>query len=88
MFKILFGETGVRNKIWKLVTVSWRTYHYTELESAQIEKTKTLTAFLKRNEYIKNENLSLNLSDIKFSFFRTERMLVKTFLQKAISQYP
>ena len=44
---------------------------------------KSSTAFLKRGEYLENEKLLLNLSDIKV-FFRIEKILSKTFLEKTI----
>ena len=44
---------------------------------------KTSSAFLKRDEYIENKKLLLNLSGIK-DFSRIERKLSKTFLTKTI----
>ena len=43
-----------------------------------------LINFLKRDEFIENEKLLLNLSGIKV-FLRTERILGKTFLKKTFS---
>ena len=50
-----------------------------------MENAKTSTAFLKRDEYIENEELFLNLSDIKGLFFRIKTVFSKTFFKKTIS---
>ena len=68
----------------RLSFVSEGTCQYIELESAEIQNTKTSEAFLKRGESIENEKLLLNLSDIKV-FFRIEGILSKTFVKRTIS---
>ena len=56
-----------------------------QLEPMEIQNAATSTAFLKKGEYLQNEEFLLNLPDIKVYFFRTESILSKTFLKKAIS---
>ena len=50
-----------------------------------MENAKTSTVFLKRDEYVENEELFLNLSDTKGLFFRIKMILSKTFFKKTVS---
>ena len=80
--KTLYRDTF--HVVFVLSFASQGTCQYIELESAEIQNTKTSEAFLKRGESIENEWLLLKLSDMKV-FFRIEGILSKTFLKKAIS---
>ena len=67
-----------------IISASRRTCHI-DWEPVEIQNAETLSAFLKRDEYIENEKLLWNLYDIEV-FFRIKRILSKTFLKK--TQYP
>ena len=60
-----------------------KTCQYIELEPLKIQSAKT--AFLKRDEYLKNGKCLLNLPDGKVFFFKIETFLSKIFLKKTIS---
>ena len=64
-----------------IIQVNSRLKQHCLLESLEIQNVKTLSAFLKRGEYIENEKLLLNLSDIE-AFFQNLKDTWQNFSQK------
>ena len=53
--------------------------------SLQIQDVKSFNNFFEERWYLRNDNLFLNLPDIKVYFFWTESIATKTFLKKTIN---
>ena len=53
--------------------------------SLQIQDVKSFNNFFEERWYLRNDNLFLNLPDIKVYFFWTESIVRKTFLRKTIN---
>ena len=70
-----------------IIQVNSRLKQHCLLEPLEIQNVKPLSAFLKRGEYIENEQLLLNLSGIEAFFSELKGYLAKLFSKKVYLVY-